>query len=176
MRLLTKTSLLSFILLISSPTITAAPAPEKPLLQAKDIIQQVKERGVNPVVAELGEQGERDKIAYRITTGDPEWINVAFKLLPSMKNDFTQQILNSLSFALINNPVKVLELAKKHNLLSSNDICTIPSTLVNTKEKQQYIRKVAASLKAAEKSAGRQDKQNIEICQQELALFYIQFL
>ncbi|WP_047684205.1 MULTISPECIES: hypothetical protein [Xenorhabdus] len=169
MRLLTKIPLLSFILLISSPSVAGLSAPT-------EIRQQVKERGVNSIVAEIGEQGKRNEIAHYITTGNPEWVKIAFELTPNIHQDFSKQIFNSLSFALINNPVEVLTLANKRKPSLSSDICNIPPTLTGLENKEQFVRNVAKSLNAAKKSASRKDRENIEICQWELNQSYTEYL
>ncbi|PHM36102.1 hypothetical protein [Xenorhabdus innexi] len=169
MRLLTKISLLSFLFLISSPSVADLSTP-------KEIIQQVKERGVNSVVAEIGERKKREEIADFITTGDSEWLEVAFQLTPSIHHDFSSQILNSLSFALINNPVEVLAMANKYQLSSAHNICNIPSTLTGINNKEKFVRDVSTSLKTAKKVANRKDEENIEWCQLELNKSYTTYL
>ncbi|WP_228858040.1 hypothetical protein ACP179_09080 [Xenorhabdus stockiae] len=169
MRLLTKISLLSFIFLISSPSFAGLSTP-------KEIIQQVKERGVNSVVAEIGERRKREEIADFITTGETEWLEVAFQLVPNIHHDFSNQIFNSLSFALINNPIEVLAMADKYQPSSTNNICNIPSTLIGTKSKEKFVRDVAVSLKKAKTSASRKDEENIELCQFALNKSYATFL
>ncbi|MCP9268098.1 hypothetical protein M5U04_08290 [Xenorhabdus sp. XENO-1] len=157
MRLLTQILLFSFISLMSSPSIAH-------LSTQAEILQQVRERGVNAVVAELGESRKRDEIAYNITTGESQWLRVAFTLSPNMHSEFSKQLLRSLSFALINNPVEVLSLSKKYNSFSSDQICDIPPTLKGLDERTSFIEKLSNSLNAARKSNSGKNKENIENC------------
>ncbi|PHM36101.1 hypothetical protein [Xenorhabdus innexi] len=157
MRLLTKISLFSFILLMSFPSVAGLSTP-------KEIIQQIKERGASSVVAEIGEKNEANEIAKFITSGDPDWLKVAFQLTPNIHRDFSNQLLNSLSLALITNPVEVLAQAKKHRPDLTNNICHPSLTSIQERKKPKFIQEIVASLKAAEKSAKRKDKENIESC------------
>ncbi|WP_426578023.1 hypothetical protein ACP179_09075 [Xenorhabdus stockiae] len=157
MRLLTKTSLFSFVLLISFPSIAGLSTP-------KEIIQQITERGVNSTVAEIGERNKRNEIAKLIATGDPEWLEVAFRLTPNTHREFSNQIFDSLALALLNNPVEVLAQANKYRPNLTNNICDLSLTVIAEKNKHKLIKGIVASLKSAEKSAKRKDKENIERC------------
>ncbi|CDM87942.1 hypothetical protein [Xenorhabdus bovienii] len=161
MHLLTQILLFSFISLMSSPSIAH-------LSTQAEILQQVRERGVNAVVAELGEIRKRDEVAHNITTGERQWLEVAFTLFPNIHSEFSKQILRSLSFALINNPVEVLSLSKEHNYFSSDQICNIPSTLKGLDARTQFIKKVSNRLNAARKANSGKNKENIENCLWEL--------
>ncbi|PHM39768.1 hypothetical protein Xmau_02366 [Xenorhabdus mauleonii] len=157
MRLLLQTLFFSLISLASVPSIAKLSTPD-------EIMQQVQERGVNSVVAELGEEYERNSIAHNISTGDNQWLQIAFKLYPNIHPKFSKQIRESLSIALINNPNYVLMLTTKHRNLSIMDICDIPSTINGSRQQKSFIRKVINSLKAAEKSSTRTNRDNIEMC------------
>ncbi|WP_245737294.1 hypothetical protein [Xenorhabdus japonica] len=130
-------------------------------------MQQLQERGVNSVVAEINEKYEQDNILHSISTGDTQWLQIAFKLIPNAHSKFPQQITNSLSVALTENPVEVLALAKAHHAFSLTDICTIPQTFNGLDKKKIFSKKMMNSLNAAKKSNTGKNRDNIEICMWE---------
>ncbi|MDC9594528.1 hypothetical protein [Xenorhabdus sp. IM139775] len=146
-----------FISLISLPSLARFSTPEK-------IFQQVQERGVNSVVAEINAEYEQDQIIHHISTGDKQWLQVAFKLAPNIHPAFSQKIINALSMALIENPVEVLALAKTHRSLSFTDICNMPPTITGLNQQRAFAKKMIGSLKAAEKANKGKDRNNIESC------------
>ncbi|AOM42168.1 hypothetical protein [Xenorhabdus hominickii] len=156
MPLLLKT-LFSFIFLVSSPSIAGLSTPAK-------IMQQLYERGVNSVVAQLGEEGKENEITHNITTGDSQWLKVAFALSSNMNPKFSQQVSSALSLALINNPVEVLALAKSNRTFSPSEICNIPATISSSDGHKKFIKKVSDSLNAARKSNIGSNKENVEVC------------
>ncbi|MDC9589209.1 MULTISPECIES: hypothetical protein [Xenorhabdus] len=160
MRLLTQILFFSCMSLTSLPSIAKFSTPAK-------IMQQLQERGVNSVVAEINEKYEQDNMLHSISTGDTQWLQIAFKLNPNAHPKFPQKIINALSVALTENPVEVLALAKAHRTLSFTDICTIPNTLNKLDKKKEFAKKMMNSLNAAEKSNTGENRDNIEICMWE---------
>ncbi|MBI6549219.1 hypothetical protein [Xenorhabdus lircayensis] len=166
MRLFTQILFFSFLSLISLPSVARLSTPD-------EIMQQVQERGVNAVVAELGEEHERNKIAHKISTGDSQWLQIAFKLSPNIHTKFSKKTVDALSLALINNPVEVLALAKTHRTLSSTDICNnMPSTIKGSAQQKSFIKKVVGSLNAAEKSNFGKNRDSIQMCLWEFEKVY----
>ncbi|ETS32925.1 hypothetical protein BB987_06855 [Photorhabdus temperata] len=111
-----------------------------------NINKEIINRGINSVVAELGETGARQEITHKITTGDRDWIKLAFKLTQTIHLDFSKEMQYALSMALINNPVDVLATADKENNISLSDICTIPPELETRENKIEFVNKVRKSL------------------------------
>ncbi|OCQ52374.1 hypothetical protein Ppb6_02448 [Photorhabdus australis subsp. thailandensis] len=141
--------ILEALLLLSSTLFTSLPALAlSPTITANDIAREIRNRGVNSVVAELGETGARQEIIHKITTGDSNWVKLAFKLTQSMHIDFSKEIHYSLSIALINNPVDVLTTADKEKNISLADLCTIPPELETRENKIEFVDKVRKSLKS----------------------------
>ncbi|OTA19305.1 hypothetical protein Xbed_02523 [Xenorhabdus beddingii] len=161
MRLPTQILFLSLISLISFPSAAGLSTPE-------EIMQQLQERGVNSVVAELGERRDWSRIIHNISTGDSQWLKVAFKLSPNLHPEFTKQTINALSLALVNNPTEVLALTSKHRTISFMDICHIPTTITGLAQKQTFAKNALRSLKTVEKSDLRKNWDNIENCLWEL--------
>ncbi|CAM3722631.1 hypothetical protein [Xenorhabdus thuongxuanensis] len=157
MRLFTQILCFSFISLASFPSLARFSTPAK-------IMQQVQERGVNSVVAEINAEHKQDKIIQNIATGDKQWLQVAFKLSPNIHPEFSQQITNALSVALTENPVEVLSLTKSHRTLSFTDICNIPPTIRGLSQQRAFAKKMIDSLRAAEKSNRGKNQYNIEAC------------
>ncbi|KAA1186058.1 hypothetical protein [Photorhabdus heterorhabditis] len=143
MRLIKALILLSPTLFTSLPTLALSPT-----FTANDIAREITNRGINSVVAELGEMGVRQEITHKITTGDSNWVKLAFKLTQSMHLDFSREIRYALSIALINNPVDVLAAADKEKNISLADICTIPPELETKEHKIEFVDKVSKSLKS----------------------------
>ncbi|MDX7990583.1 hypothetical protein [Xenorhabdus littoralis] len=160
MRLLTQILFFSFMSLISLPSIAGLYTPDR-------IMRQVHERGINSVVAELSEEREMDKIIHHISTGDSQWLRVAFKLSPNIHPIFSEKTISALSFALINNPVEVLSLAENHRTLASANICTIPSTIHNLQQQKSFFGQVMNSLNAARKANTGKSKNGIDMCMWE---------
>ncbi|WP_228005827.1 hypothetical protein [Xenorhabdus sp. BG5] len=127
-------------------------------------MQQVQERGVNSVVAEINAEYKKDKIIQNIATGDKQWLQVAFKLSPNIHPEFSRQIINALSVALIENPVEVLSLTKAHRTLSFTDICNMPPTIKGLSQQRSFAKKIINSLRAAEQSNRGKNQYNIEAC------------
>ncbi|KOY61063.1 hypothetical protein AM629_15945 [Photorhabdus heterorhabditis] len=141
--------LLKALLLLYSTLFTSLPTLAlSPTFTANDIAREITNRGVNSVVAELGETGVRQEITHKITTGDSNWVKLAFKLTQSMHLDFSKEILYALSIALINNPVDVLAAADKEKNISLADICTIPPELETRENKIKFVDKVRKSLES----------------------------
>ncbi|CDG22922.1 conserved exported protein of unknown function [Xenorhabdus poinarii G6] len=161
MRLLTRILFFFYLILISQPSIAKFSTPI-------EINQQLQERGVNSVVAEINEKYEQDDIIHHISTGDPQWLQIAFDLLPNIHTEFSKKIVEALSVALTENPVAVLALVKAHRILSITDICHLPPTLQGRSQKEALFRKMMNSLNAAEKSSSEKNRENIEICRWEL--------
>ncbi|WP_338884249.1 hypothetical protein [Xenorhabdus sp. TH1] len=157
MRLLTQILCFSFISLASSPSLARFSAPA-------GIMQQVQERGINSVVAEINAENKQDKIIQNITTGDKQWLQVAFKLSPNIHPEFSRQIINALSVALIENPVEVLSLTNAHRTLSFTNICNMPPTIRGSSQQRSFVKKMIDSLRAAEKSSRGENQYNIENC------------
>ncbi|WP_244175454.1 hypothetical protein [Xenorhabdus vietnamensis] len=132
-----------------------------------EIMLQLQERGVNSVVAEINEQYKQDNIIHSISTGDKQWLNIAFELIPSTHSRFSKEIINALSIALTKNPVEVLTLAETHSTLSLNDICSIPQSIKALRQKKEFAKKMMGSLSAAEKSNTGKNRDNIENCMWE---------
>ncbi|NHB92758.1 hypothetical protein [Photorhabdus cinerea] len=164
MRIIKSLILLSPILFTSLPTF----ALSRPFT-ANDIAREITNRGINSVVAELGEIGVRQEITHKITTGDSNWVKLAFKLTQSMHLDFSREIRYALSIALINNPVDVLAAADKEKNISLADICTIPPELETKENKIEFVDKVRKSLESAKESEA---KGRIEECYWELEKAY----
>lgn len=156
--------LLSSMLFISQ----AALALSQPLTP-EDITKEIINRGTNSVVAELGEMGVRQEIVHKISTGDRNWIKLAFKLTQSMHQDFAKEMRYALSLALINNPVEVLANADKENNLSLADICAIPPELGTKENKIEFVDKVKKSLDAI---TDREVKDRAKDCFWELEKAY----
>ncbi|CAQ85737.1 MULTISPECIES: hypothetical protein [Photorhabdus] len=137
-------------LLLLSPTLFTSPSTLalSSTLTANDIAREITNRGVNSVVAELGETGARQEITHKITTGDSNWVKLAFKLTQSIHLDFSKEIRYALSIALINNPVDVLTAADKEKNISLTDICTIPPELETRENKIEFVDKVRKSLES----------------------------
>ncbi|MBD2810100.1 hypothetical protein ID853_04195 [Xenorhabdus sp. Vera] len=165
MRLFTQTLFLSCIFWISVPSIAG-------LSTSAEIMQQVQERGVNSVVAELGESYESEKIVDSIAAGDSEWLQVAFILFPNIHPKFSKQILESLSSALINNTVEVLSLTEKHRTLVFSDICNIPPSIVSPAQQKSFINNMVSSLNKVKNSGSGKNRDNIEMCLWELERIY----
>ncbi|PHM46990.1 hypothetical protein [Xenorhabdus miraniensis] len=161
MRLFTQVLFFSFMCLISLPSVARFATPEK-------IMQQVQERGVNAVVAELSEEREWSNITHNISTGDSQWVQLAFKLSQNIHPTVSKQITNAISLALVNNPAEVLELTNKHRVLSFADICNIPPTIIGTSKKRAFFKDVMDSLKEANKSNFGKNRDNIETCRWEI--------
>ncbi|MBD2783913.1 hypothetical protein ID858_08420 [Xenorhabdus sp. DI] len=157
MRLPIQILFFSFISLISLPSLAKFSTPAR-------IIQQVQERGVNSVVAEINAEYEQDKILHHISTGDKQWLQIAFKLSPNIHPAFSQKIINALSIALVENPVEVLALTKTHRSLSFSDICNMPPTITGLGQQRAFAKKMIDSLKLAEKTNKGEDRYNIESC------------
>ncbi|MDX7988572.1 hypothetical protein FE392_14730 [Xenorhabdus sp. 12] len=169
MRLLLQILFFTLTGLASLPSIAKLSTPE-------EIMQQLQERGTNSVVAELGEEHERNVIAHNISTGDNQWLQIASKLYPNIHPKFSKQIRESLSIALINNPKDVLTLTAKNRALSIMDVCTIPSTINGATQQRSFIQKVINSLQTAEKSNTGTNKGNIEMCLwgfEKIASYYL---
>ncbi|MCC8459014.1 hypothetical protein [Photorhabdus aegyptia] len=162
---LIKTLILLSPMLFISQTALALSQPLTP----EDITKEIINRGTNSVVAELGEIGVRQEIVHKISTGDHNWIKLAFKLTQSMHLDFAKEIRYALSLALINNPVEVLANADKENNLSLTDICTIPPELGTRENKIEFVDKVKKSLGAI---TNREAKDRAEDCFWELEKAY----
>ncbi|OWO81269.1 hypothetical protein B5C26_13815 [Photorhabdus luminescens] len=154
---LMKTLILLSPMLFISHTALALSQPLTPQNITKEIIN----RGTNSVAAELGEMGARQEITHNITTGDSNWIKLAFKLTQSTHLGFAKEIRYALSLALINNPVEVLANADKGNNISLADICTIPPELGTRENKIAFIDKVKKSLDAITDSEA---KKRVEDC------------
>ncbi|WP_338804378.1 hypothetical protein WDV76_02485 [Xenorhabdus griffiniae] len=168
MRLLSQILFFSFISLASLPSLAKFSTPA-------EIMQQVQERGINSVVAEINAEYKQDKIIQNIATGDKQWLQVAFKLYPNIHPEFSRQIINALSVALIENPAEVLSLTKTHRTLSFIDICNMPSTIKGLNQQKLFIKRIINSLKATEQSNKGKDQYNIEACiwEFERALSYM---
>ncbi|MBS9435120.1 hypothetical protein [Photorhabdus hainanensis] len=164
MKLIKILILLSPMLFISH-TVLALSQPLTP----EDITKEIINRGTNSVVAELGEMGARQEIVHEISTGDRNWIKLAFKLTQSMHQNFAKEIRYALSLALINNPVEVLTNADKENNLSLADICTIPQELGTKENKIAFVDKVKKSLGTI---TDREAKDRSEDCFWELEKAY----
>ncbi|MDC9615041.1 hypothetical protein PSI19_14455 [Xenorhabdus khoisanae] len=161
MRLFTQVLFFSFISLISLPSVARFATPEK-------IMQQVQERGVNAVVAELSEEREWSNITHNISTGDSQWVQIAFKLSQNIHPNASKQIIDALSLALVNNPVEVLELTNKHRAFSFADICNIPPTITGKSQKRAFFNSAMDSLKAADQSKQGKNRDDIETCRWEI--------
>ncbi|OKP03430.1 hypothetical protein [Xenorhabdus eapokensis] len=157
MRLLTQILCFSFISLASLPSLARFSTPA-------EIMQQVRERGVNSVVAEINAEHNGEKIIQNIATGDKQWLQVAFKLSPNIHPEFSRQITYALSVALTENPVEVLSLIKSHRTLSFTDICNIPPTIRGPSQQKAFAKKMIDRLRAAEKSNQGANQYNIEAC------------
>ncbi|MBD1226796.1 hypothetical protein [Xenorhabdus griffiniae] len=168
MRLLSQILFFSFISLASLPSLAKFSTPA-------EIMKQVQERGINSVVAEINAEYKQDKIIQNIATGDKQWLQVAFKLYPNIHPEFSRQIINALSVALIENPEEVLSLIKTHRTLSFIDICNMPSTIKGRSQQKLFIKRIINSLRAAEQSNKGKDQYNIEACiwEFERALSYM---
>ncbi|OCA54597.1 hypothetical protein [Photorhabdus namnaonensis] len=164
MKLMKSLILFSSMLLINQ-TAFALSQPLTP----EDITKEIINRGTNSVAAELGEMGVRQEIVHKISTGDHNWIKLAFKLTQSTHQDFAKEIRYALSLALINNPVEVLANADKENNLSLADICTIPPELGTRENKIEFVDKVKKSLGAI---TDREAKDKSEDCFWELEKAY----
>ncbi|MBS9425899.1 hypothetical protein [Photorhabdus caribbeanensis] len=162
---LIKTLTLLSPMLFTSQTALALSHPLTP----ENITKEIINRGTNSVVAELGEMGARQEIIHNITTGDSQWIKLAFKLTQSMHLDFAKEMRYALSLALINNPVEVLANADKENNISLADICTIPPELGSKDNKIEFVDKVKKSLGAI---TNRKAKDRAEDCFWELEKAY----
>ncbi|WP_387465500.1 hypothetical protein [Photorhabdus sp. RM323S] len=141
--------LIKTLILLSLALLTGTNLPALALSQnvtPDNINKEIINRGINSVVAELGETGARQEITHKITTGDRDWIKLAFKLTQSIHLDFSKEIRYALSMALINNPVDVLTTADKENNISLADICTIPPELETRENKIKFVNKVRKSL------------------------------
>ncbi|WP_348986416.1 hypothetical protein [Xenorhabdus sp. SGI240] len=168
MRLLSQILFFSFISSASLPSVARFSTPA-------EIMQQVQERGVNSVVAEINAEYKQDKIIQNIATGDKQWLQVAFKLYPNIHPEFSQQIINALSVALIENPVEILSLTKVQSTPSFTDICNMPPTIRGLSQQKSFAKKMIDSLRATEKSNRGENQYNIEIClwQFEKSLSYM---
>ncbi|WP_118985571.1 hypothetical protein [Photorhabdus sp. CRCIA-P01] len=164
MRLIKTLILLSPMLFISHTAL----ALSRPLTP-ENITKEIVNRGTNSVVAELGEMGAKQEITHKISTGDSNWIKLAFKLTQSMHLDFAKGMRYALSLALINNPVEVLANADKENNISLADICTIPPELGTRENKIEFVDKVKKSLGAI---TDYKVKDRIEDCLWELEKAY----
>ncbi|MCA6221364.1 hypothetical protein [Photorhabdus antumapuensis] len=162
---LIKTLILLSPMLFISHTALALSRPLTP----ENITKEIVNRGTNSVVAELGEMGAKQEITHKITTGDSNWIKLAFKLMQSMHLDFAKEMRYALSLALINNPVEVLANADKENNISLADICTIPPELGTRENKIEFVDKVKKSLGAI---TDYKVKDRIEDCLWELEKAY----
>ncbi|WP_244185994.1 hypothetical protein [Xenorhabdus ishibashii] len=140
-----------------------------------EIMQQVQERGVNSVVAEINAEHEQDKIIQNIATGDKQWLQVAFKLSPNIHQNFSRQITQALSVALTENPVEVLSLIQSHRSLSFTDICDTPPTIRGLSQQKAFTKKMIDSLRVVEKSNRGENQYSIEACiwEFEKALSYM---
>ncbi|SFU39883.1 hypothetical protein SAMN05421784_10584 [Xenorhabdus koppenhoeferi] len=165
MSLFTQILFLSCIFSISVPSIAG-------LSTSAEIMQQVQKRGVNSVVAELGESYESEKIVDSIAAGDSEWLQVAFILFPNIHPKFSKQILESLSSALINNPDEVLSLIEKYRTPAFSDICNIPPSIVSSAQQKSFINKMVSSLNKIKNSNSGKNRDSIEMCLWELERNY----
>ncbi|MEQ1966900.1 hypothetical protein ABLA30_07675 [Xenorhabdus nematophila] len=160
MRLLTQILFFACIFSLSPPSIAG-------LSTATEIMQQVQERGVNSVVAELGADHEQKKVTDNIASGNSEWLQLAFKLLPNIHSKFSKQTLESLTLALLNNPVEVLSLTKKHHTLAFSDICNIPSTITAITQQKLFLNSVISRLDLEKELNFGNTRENIETCRWE---------
>ncbi|TDB51695.1 hypothetical protein [Photorhabdus khanii] len=164
--------LIKALIFLSLTLLTSTTLPTLALSQnvtPDNINKEIINRGINSVVAELGETGARQEITHKITTGDRDWIKLAFKLTQTIHLDFSKEIRYALSMALINNPVDVLTAADKENNISLSDICTIPPELETRENKIEFINKVRKSLGAI---TDYKVKDKVEECFWELEKAY----
>ncbi|MBD2802879.1 hypothetical protein ID854_21125 [Xenorhabdus sp. M] len=148
---------LSSMLFMSFPSLAKLATPDK-------IIHQVHERGANAIIIELSMERKFDGVIRHISSGDKQWLNVAFELFPNYYSKLSQQILNALSFALIENPIEVLALAKKHRTLSYSDICNIPPTMHTFKQQKSFFDKVMNKMNKIRKGQFEKSRTDIEMC------------
>ncbi|WP_445375633.1 hypothetical protein ACSLVK_09005 [Photorhabdus tasmaniensis] len=164
--------LIKSLILLSLALLTGTNLPALALsrnITPDNINKEIINRGINSVVAELGETGARQEITHKITTGDRDWIKLAFKLTQSIHLDFSKEIRYALSMALINNPVDVLITADKENNISLDDICTIPPELETRENKIEFVNKVKKSLGSI---TNQEAKNRAEECFWELEKAY----
>uniref|UniRef100_UPI0036D84D24 hypothetical protein n=1 Tax=Photorhabdus sp. RM322S TaxID=3342825 RepID=UPI0036D84D24 len=164
--------LIKSLILLSLALLTGTSLPVLALsrnITPDNINKEIINRGINSVVAELGETGARQEITHKITTGDRDWIKLAFKLTQTIHLDFSKEMRYALSMALINNPVDVLATADKENNILLADICTIPPELETRENKIEFVNKVRKSLGSI---TDYEAKDRVEECFWELEKAY----
>lgn len=130
-------------------------------LSPSTVLSVANAHGEQAALAEFFSCDKQGEAAYaRVSSGSPQWVAVAVRLLPAADACYSESLHDSLARALVHSPATVLPLVNSAAYLSSQAIC-VPflSAEEPTSRSVAYLRREIAVLQAVqapELQAGKQ--------------------